>query len=126
MDTVRMLELASFIENLNPKRFAMSYWAVEDNPEKGILDIDPKALDPHKCGTMGCIAGWAVFLFAPRPAMAVRDYDIDVMREATELLNLGRKEAQQLFLQSSWDVDEIVTRKMAAAKLRTMAESELA
>jgi hypothetical protein len=81
MNTELMLRVADAIES-HPKQFDMIHYAKEDG-----------------CGTVMCIAGWAVFLVYPElVGLYVANEDRpDLHDEAKELLGLSKYDADELF-----------------------------
>lgn len=81
-----------------PRRLNMSGW-IWTNQEG--TDWAPP------CGTMGCLAGWAMLLFDPHTARQYVQGDTDVMPEdrGAELLELEYEQAKRLFYQTHWPGD---------------------
>ena len=74
-----------------------------------------------KCGTVGCIAGWAVDLFHDDPENVD---NLDVEDEAKRLLGLSDREAYDLFLAGDWDLRlGRVTPGVAAGVIRDFVET---
>jgi hypothetical protein len=119
MNVERVLKLADFIEQLPPHKFIMDVWAAD--AKRNFEGVDAKAMNPNECGTIGCIAGWAIFLFAERQPMDYRDCPYPAT-EAAELLDISGYAASQLF--HGRFTHERVTREIAAAELRKMASFE--
>jgi hypothetical protein len=124
MNKERMLKLANFIEKLPAHKFDMTNWAIDQaNTE---MMIDCKAMNPHQCKTTGCIAGWAIFLFAERePFVYDKCGGLLPWRsppvEAELLLELNEDQVQDLFYGHGFEVDLTnITRDMAAKLIRDM------
>lgn len=123
MNNANMLKLADFIETLNPKRLQMEGWAMQDDD-----DIDAKALDPLKCGSIGCIAGWAVFLLANREAIDLRiarqkDQHVPAIEfEAAALLGLNESESRALFYGHTYGASWEAKPPSVAKTLRRIVE----
>lgn len=102
MSTTRMRELAAFLEKLPAEQFNMECTL-------------------STCGSVGCIAGWAVHLFAPealpalpthsfswapslsRPIQYVQVYGwASLAEQARLLLGLSERTAERLFSRSCW------------------------
>lgn len=85
-----------------PERFAMSWWCGTGDPGKPLLDdsfgesnID--ALIAPECGTVACIAGWAVLLSDGKDGIYSSRY---IQERAWELL--GEKAERRLFHTCKW------------------------
>lgn len=52
----------------------------------------------HNCGTVACIAGWAVVAFRPDIEIADLPSNFRISSEAADLLGLDRMDASNLFL----------------------------
>lgn len=83
------------------------------------------SLKENKCGTVGCIAGWATSLFSPMPPNEFDpDEDPDTEREARFVLGLDCGEADHLF-QGAWSPNNGIyaTAAEAVAYLRKLADA---
>lgn len=112
MNRERMLELADAIENRTLDR--------EFDMRSFCRDRDQHDVDTS-CGTAGCIAGWACWLFTEGTTV---QYD-DIETVAIGLLDLTGTEADSLF--HGWWSPEIlpnITAEDAAAELRRLASQE--
>lgn len=118
MNKERIARLADFLDELDPKRFNMGAWA---RKKTGYLNdsygyaINPLELNPHACGTRGCIAGWTIWLFkdepdAPQILRTAFAYDA-----GRRLLGLTDDVTGVLFYDMA-----IETPKDAAARLRAL------
>lgn len=93
-ETVRLLRRVQRHILKEPRRLAMGVWA---NASASVY-----------CGTVGCIAGWAVMLTRPSLQRAVRDrvdkvYDWEsVGRKA---LRISPERARSLFHNENWPTD---------------------
>lgn len=124
MDKQRILALADAIEGSAPPpieglEFYMNEWA-----------------QARGCGTKGCIAGWALAMWAPnvwQRALAegdmVHQYE-EVTATARELLGLDEFDASRLFLPGLYGHEQwpqlrssLVSNREAARTLRHLAES---
>lgn len=76
-----------------PKRLAMDYTLLIKPDRYGI----PKARMP-KCGTIGCIAGWACVLSGMTPEVADKLPEGLIYKKAREVLRLTEEEGFRLFL----------------------------
>lgn len=118
MNKERLLILAEAIEkNERPKAF----------PDFGFnmgTYGDDNTDDWHgeRCGTVACIAGWAVALFAEKKPAQDR-CDLWVYEEAKTLLDLGNVTAHLLFAPD--DIQDMgdVTPKDAATVIRKLVET---
>lgn len=128
MNKERMLQLASFIEDLPEHKFDMCNWAIDHDHTDKLIDC--KALNPHQCKTAGCVAGWAILLFAERTPHAFdskRGYAPwpSPPMEAQRLLELNDDQVSDLFLGHGFEVDLMrITRDMAAKLMRDMVANE--
>lgn len=123
MDKERMLKLADHIESLKPKRFHMGFWAARDigtRDEITLIGAD-ELVGERKCNTAGCIAGWAVALFAP-------EYKgVAIASKAGLLLDLNWAEKDNLF-NGLWGTHikplNEITKEEAAAQLRKLTAAD--
>ena len=107
MNKHRMLELADFLENIEPHRFNISRWAanISKNPYREKFDYEQSSIiDINVCNTAGCIAGWAVAYYNNGFAEFPKELNLttaayNVIRGA-ELLDLTYEEATRLFYYS--------------------------
>lgn len=103
----RMIELAQFLDDLEPRKFNMVYWYSYDNGG-WYSEIPTQLIDGNECGTAACIAGWAV-LFSNNMILD-RNYEntvvlesnddgvrLPIMKEAAEYFGLSIGEAMRLF-----------------------------
>ena len=96
----RLLALADFIANMEKRDFGfnMSEWV------SGIPHFDEQEKEPNICGSVGCIAGNALFMGIQRremPPTVLRDlntYNASCSRLAREYLGITEQEARILFL----------------------------
>ena len=108
MNTSRMLELANFLESLGDEKFDMNRWRVET-----------------VCGTVGCIAGWAVECYVPEEIVG----KIGVNLSAKDALGIDFRVADALFVPSASDYDTAgvnygrVNGQVAAEVLRGVVDA---
>ncbi len=114
MNRERLIELRDFLAN-HPDRFNYGCWVKDQNttthihkPSKLLADADL----PKECGTIGCVAGWAVALFSDAPD----EHDWNIEDHARHLLELDIGLADRLFLNfhdssmKIYGVDEAIRR----------------
>lgn len=89
MNTTLLTQIRDHILE-EPKRVTMEDW-LQRIPKEWVTDRDPA------CGTIGCIAGWAVVLGLPR-----RKYVYNVSTTARGVLELSVEEARWLFYVGGW------------------------
>ncbi len=117
MNRERLIQLRDFLAN-HPDRFNYGCW-VKDQSNPGCRMPEPECLVldkdlPKDCGTVGCVAGWAVALFDARRLFDTDDCSIEY--QAKEILDLDWKEANKLFLyhldenHKPYGVDEAIRR----------------
>ncbi len=98
MNRERLIELRDFLVN-HPQRFYYGAWVRNlDNrsdPKYQYLSKDKDK--PEGCGTVGCVAGWAVALFGDGIEPNDEGY-IDYQCEGGRLLGLNWHNTGQLFL----------------------------
>lgn len=111
MDKERILHLADVIEKGSDQLgFNMAFYEyLTSNP-----DLD---MSGHKCGTVACIAGWAVHTFPPDDRYAT------AWTAARDQLGLTTFQADQLFEPSVDAAYEKATPEIAAKVLRHLAET---
>jgi hypothetical protein len=80
-----------------PRRFNMSLFVFN----QGEIEDLPKNERPP-CGTMACIAGWAVMLADGPPAIINDDYYLTVEDRAVEVLGLNEEQVGALFYDPAW------------------------
>lgn len=102
------------------RRVDMRGWIYQPGDEDEFLPDDAlTGVLVEDCGTVGCIAGWAVAV--ARPDMLVED----VPFLSAEILNLGREQARSLFYLSEWpgDLKHEYHRAEAFRDLNAMARA---
>lgn len=96
MNKGRILELADVIEAAD--RFDMRWFvAPADRPPEGVTmmwTIDHTSSVATDCGTVGCVAGWAISLFCE----LLHADSCDWMWLAGDVLELSERKARRLFL----------------------------
>ena len=112
MNIDRMLEVADHIENLDEEQFSMNHWRQRSST----------------CGTVCCIAGWAVELYDPECPLEA------ISPEARRLLSLPYNVSSALFnppgpeeggpgrVKTSGLIFEEVTTSEAASVIRGMVK----
>lgn len=108
MNSVIMLQLAEVLESIPSFRFNMDAWIYRvmesdlSSEEDKIWDIeylvdnsDLMELDINKCGTAGCIAGWASSLINNLSYTTTNSQE--VVKEANFALGLKPHEGEQLY-----------------------------
>jgi hypothetical protein len=136
MHTDRVLEVAAAIRKAPPEAFDMRFYYDYQgrwNPESGLPANDPE-IDANttivtgglgQCGTVGCIAGWAVSIFHEE-AREIIDEDIVIGVDweylGSEILGLTDDEAHRLFM-GHWFPGGMshITNEDAAAYLEHIA-----
>ena len=113
-----------------PKRLDMHQWGEKELVKGGLVksgDVDKADAPP--CGTVACMAGWAVTLLMPKkefnkfmkPAIDMaksRGFQVfyfpwDTEDRAAALLNLNGEQADALFLPDFWPPDYKSTYRLA-------------
>jgi len=109
MNKERILDLADIIENdrLPLVRFDINWWARREYES------------PHECGTIACIAGYAVA--AAYGNRIAKHFKTDVGGEARRILGLTVDEARELFSDGWRTLKPRPTNKQAARVLRHLA-----
>ena len=118
----RLRELAEFIHlKVTDEQFSMSDFVGYDQMP-GTEDLDNyswpdlfQELKNHRCGTWGCIGGWAAVCFNVPEAVRTNGADTNKL---CEVLGLTHAEGEQLFYY--WD-DETSTRSGAVWRLLNWA-----
>ena len=126
MNIERMLELADFIEtthHFDPDgdEDPEVYETIVDGPMFNMNNV----YEDYGCGTVACIAGWALLKYRPGHDFSNR-FDWDA--RAAEILGLTPKEADHLFFGKFAEIDEDnrirsinqITPAQAAAEMRRM------
>lgn len=114
-----------------PERLRMDHWQIVAKPGRFIdMNNDPKLSEKDqaytnygepdtvqvpKCGTIGCIAGWACFLSNKRPRAG------RVQPTAEKLLGIGGLQSDSLFLVDEWPSKESSKYENAATQRQRAA-----
>lgn len=112
MNRKRLLKLA----------YAIEHQTLDKGFDMGGFSLKDAAMADTHCGTSGCIAGWACWLFAPDEKLGWAD----IQWMARKLLGLTHDQAEDLFF-GYWadyddgDYDGEITPSMAAKHLRELA-----
>ena len=92
MNKERILELAGFLDTLDPNKFDMGTFGYEDS----------------EYGTVACIAGWTVARWLPsvfdywqHPEDSIGETPDTILKSAKDLLGLTTKQADALFIPSN-------------------------
>jgi hypothetical protein len=88
--TDRLLAVADIID-LTPERWDQAYWFLIDDDEPNLRELIGQG---HRCGSVGCIAGWAVAL---TPRSAANGYWLSWDVAGRHALGLHMSLAVQLF-----------------------------
>ena len=132
MNVRRIRELADVIEE-HPEWFRMEYWAFGRDGSL-ISDTSAIASELDHCGTSGCIAGLAVWMFSR--TRGARTGWRGVIDAAVKLLGLTDGSASILFLSNKWpypycerfnDADTQSAKAAVAVRLlRDLADGKVA
>lgn len=95
-----LARLRDFIGTLPDEAFDMTTWG-----NSRLCESTVKSLPVHKCGSVGCIGGWAKFFFNEDP------------EEPGNCLGLSDNQARALFYPDSISGWSSITRKQAMAAL---------
>lgn len=130
LNTARIHALADFIDNMDSGTFDMNETLFVPRREVwrfiATSDAEPNAINRRayiSCGTVGCIAGWAVAAFATQEELELNDLHDDAMDMATELLGLNEVQSDELFAPGYTNNWADITPKEAAETLRNLAET---
>lgn len=127
----RLLELANIIERAELVKhdigFNMSGWVIRDRINLGESELFRGGhfdRSGHKCGSTGCIAGWAVLHEDDGDiAKTKRNGDDSVARRASALLQLTPAQARELFFGEGLANLYEVAPAHAVAVIRNLAET---
>ncbi len=78
--------------------------AILDNPRR--VDMGDFCYSKEKCGTVGCIAGWAMILSGIKPSF-IKAGDFSPHNVGRDLLNISDEQAHKLFYVNSWPWQDI-------------------
>jgi hypothetical protein len=130
MNIERINKLADIIEagqEANDFGFNMETWG--SRGRRTIVDKSDHE-SGHKCGTVACIAGWAVAAFGVSGRAKkfngdrATDMNVNCMSSATKLLGLGVMLSEELFLARGQGVYlGTITPEHAVRTLRLLAET---
>lgn len=116
MNKQRLAELADVIEKAPDKWFDMDRWIQTE--EFGAYNFPRGAPIEFKCGTVACIAGWAVIHFDKK-----LPEEKSIADRAQDILGLGNNETRSLFMGHWSDKDtDAISKAEAVARLRELAK----
>lgn len=97
----RATELRDKLETISDEQFNMGLWMTTTEIEnKGQTSTYRKVeeLTEHECGTVGCLAGWAVALYPNEKLMKSKIDDIGFIGEGAKILGMTEHDAHALFI----------------------------